>query len=417
MLAKVAEDGNALKHASDKWRNNTKVVLAVAAKRGCIPAVGQGGGTPGRWARQWDPGSGLVDDCYEYDGWMPLMRSGEFSVEYNNEFGDDNEFAGLFPLVYAAPALKGAPTLRRVAGIVDDAERAAACADPATVWAVDVEQQAIAIRTGTLQRHDTTEWQRRDNGHPDDAHRWMRCGCYDEDTCGCGCDAEFTGHGIRRVAAAAEKVAAIQAAPLQIVAAGSAAECALAAGWWSAPGGDLVAQALAQHPALAEAGQQFYLATPEEANGNGAVAPATVPLLLSGPTPPKAVLVWLADGEDAPAPAPAHENKNIIDWLSKEAVLAKVVEDGCSLKYASTKLRDNKTVVLAAVAEHARALHYASSRLQSDKAVVLAAAAAPLFATKLGRFMDMRCIPAALKADTDVTWTAALTAFANDVEQ
>ena len=35
-LAKVAEDGNALEHASDKWRNNTKVVLAVAAKRGCV---------------------------------------------------------------------------------------------------------------------------------------------------------------------------------------------------------------------------------------------------------------------------------------------------------------------------------------------------------------------------------------------
>ena len=411
MLAKVAEDGNALKYASDKWRNNTKVVLAVAAKRGCVPAAGAGL-VAGQSQRRgwWDSESGLVNDCYEYDGWMPLMRSGQFSVEYIGAFG------GLFPLVHAAPVLKGAPTLRRVAGIVDDAERAAACADPATVWAVDVEQQAIAIRTGTLQRHDTTEWQHRDNGHPDDAHRWMRCDCYDEDTCGCGCDAEFTGHSIRRVAAATEKVAAIQAAPLQI-AAGSAAEHALAAGWWSAPGGDLVAQALAQHPALAEAGQQFYLATPEEANGNGAVAPATVPLLLSGPTPPKAVLVWLADGEDAPAPAPAHENKNIIDWLSKEAVLAKVVEDGCSLRSASTKLRDNKTVALAAVAEHARALHHASSRLQSDKAVVLAAAAAPLFATRLGRFMDMRCIPAALKADTDVMWTAALTAFANDVEQ
>ena len=72
-------------------------------------------------------------------------------------------------------------------------------------------------------------------------------------------------------------------------------------GWWSVPG-DLVVQALAQHPALVEANQRFELVT-----SDGAAAPATVPLLLSAPTPPKAVLVWLAEDDDvseAPAKRP-----------------------------------------------------------------------------------------------------------------
>ena len=396
MLAKVAEDGNALKHASDKWKNNTKVVLAVAAKRGCAPAA---------------------DDSYEYDGWMPLKGGGEYDTDYGPDY-----FHALFPLVLAAPVLKGTPTLRRVAGIVNDAKRAAACADPATVWAVEVEQQAIVIRTGILGRHSTEESQQRSRHDDEDSyHRYRRCGCYDEDGCGCGYygggipgnDPDFTGGSIHQVAEAAEKVAASQAAPLQIVDIGGTTYL-LAAGWWSVPGGDLVAQALAQHPALAEAGQRFYLATPHTGS-NGAAVPATVPLLLSGPTPPKAALVWLADGEDAPAPAPARENKNILDWSSKEVVLAEVVQDGCTLKYASTELRNNKAVVLAAVAENGRALYYASSELQRDKAVVLAAAAAPDFNQALGCFIGMECIPAALQTDTDVMRAAAVTAFADGV--
>jgi len=91
------------------------------------------------------------------------------------------------------------------------------------------------------------------------------------------------------VAAAAAKVAASQAAPLQIVDVGGNTY-PLAVGWWSAPGGDLVAQALAQHPALLEADQRFELVT-----SDGTATPATVPLLLAGPMPPKAALVWLAD--------------------------------------------------------------------------------------------------------------------------
>ena len=83
---------------------------------------------------------------------MPLNGGGEYR---------EGEFGALFPLAHAAPVLKGAPTLRRVGGIVNDAERAAACADPATVWAVEVEQQSIMILTGTLDRHGTDEWQQR----------------------------------------------------------------------------------------------------------------------------------------------------------------------------------------------------------------------------------------------------------------
>lgn len=71
MLAKVAEDGNALASASDRWRNNTKVVLAVAAKRGCVPAA-----------------DADTDDAYDcrrggnkYDGWMPLKGGGEYDTD------------------------------------------------------------------------------------------------------------------------------------------------------------------------------------------------------------------------------------------------------------------------------------------------------------------------------------------------
>ena len=105
---------------------------------------------------------------------------------------------------------------------------------------------------------------------------------------------ELTEECSQGLAAAAARVTTSQAAPLQIVdVAGN--QYPLAIGWWSVPGGDLVAMALAQHPALVEANQRFELVT-----SDGAAAPATVPLLLAGLTPSKAALVWLAD--DAPAP-------------------------------------------------------------------------------------------------------------------
>lgn len=58
--------------------------------------------------------------------------------------------------------------------------------------------------------------------------------------------------------------------------------------------------ALAQHPALGEANQRFELVT-----SDGAAAPATVPLLVSGPTPPKVPLIWLSNDDDADADASA----------------------------------------------------------------------------------------------------------------
>ena len=76
---------------------------------------------------------------------------------------------------------------------------------------------------------------------------------------------------------AAEAVAAGQAAPLQITDIGGNAH-PLAAGWWSVPDADLVAMAMAQHPALGEAKQRFELVT-------HAATPATVPALLSGAVP------------------------------------------------------------------------------------------------------------------------------------
>ena len=53
-----------------------------------------------------------------------------------------------------------------------------------------------------------------------------------------------------------------------------------------------MAQALAQHPALVKAGQQFDLVT-----SDGTATAATVPLLLSGWMPPKATLIWRSNND------------------------------------------------------------------------------------------------------------------------
>ena len=100
-----------------------------------------------------------------------------------------------------------------------------------------------------------------------------------------------------RVAAAADPATvlaveaehqAIKATPLDIGDLGGNHYPLAAPGWWAAPGGNLVALALAQHPALAKTDQRFELVT-----SDGTAAPATVPLLLSGglATPPKATLI------------------------------------------------------------------------------------------------------------------------------
>ena len=100
-----------------------------------------------------------------------------------------------------------------------------------------------------------------------------------------------------RVAAAADPATvlaveaehqAIKATPLDIGDLGGNHYPLAAPGWWAAPGGNLVALALAQHPALAKTDQRFELVT-----SDGTAAPATVSLLLSGglATPPKATLI------------------------------------------------------------------------------------------------------------------------------
>ena len=50
----------------------------------------------------------------------------------------------------SSATLKASPTLQRVAGIEDATARAAACADPATVWAVEVERKVIRILVGSV---------------------------------------------------------------------------------------------------------------------------------------------------------------------------------------------------------------------------------------------------------------------------
>ena len=212
VLVAVAQDGGALRHTSAALRNDKEVVLA---------AVAQGG-------------HALQD---------------------------------------APAALEAPPPLQRAAGAAGGSERAAVCADPATVWAVEVESQAIATLAGNLNFQN---------------YCFIR-------------PPKISKESSQRLAAAAERVAGSQAAPLGVVDVGGN-ECPLAApGWWSVPGGDLVVQALAQHPALVEANQRFELVT-----SGGAPAPATVLLLLSGPAPSKATLVWLGDDDDAvPPEAPA----------------------------------------------------------------------------------------------------------------
>ncbi len=133
----------------------------------------------------------------------------------------------------------------------------AAAANPATAYAVEVEHQAI---TAALDR----ELQ------------------LDPPT----------------MAKVVQTVAANQAVPLEIVDIGGNRYPLPAPDWWATPGGDLVAMALAHHPALVEAGQRFKLVT---ADGNA--IPATVPLLLAGRTP-KAALIWI-DNEDDAAAGPA----------------------------------------------------------------------------------------------------------------
>ena len=76
---------------------------------------------------------------------------------------------------YARPTLKALPELQRIAAIVDDAERAAAAADPATVWKIEVEHQAIATLAGDLDVVDDTDEEDED---------------YDEYEKSCGCDRE-----------------------------------------------------------------------------------------------------------------------------------------------------------------------------------------------------------------------------------
>ena len=175
----------------------------------------------------------------------------------------------LLDLLLASLTLKASPSLQWVAGIVDDTERAAVCADPATVWAVDVESKAIATLADNLDFKPT---------------------CPTSSLFGI---CEPTEESAQRLAAAVERVARNQAAPLDIVDLGGNVYSLATPGWWSVPGGDLVAQALALHSALVEAGQRFCLVTSD--------VHATVSLLLSGPTPPKAALVWLAaDDDDAP---------------------------------------------------------------------------------------------------------------------
>ena len=114
----------------------------------------------------------------------------------------------------------------------------------------------------------------------------------------------------------AQMVAENQAAPLDIVDIGGNCYPLPAPGWWATPGGDLVAMALAQHSALAEANQRFELVT-----SGGAVVLATGPLLallLSGPAPPKVVLIWLSnDDADADADADAPPDASAVAPAAK----------------------------------------------------------------------------------------------------
>ena len=224
--------GHALKFASDERQNDKEMVVAALANGWALQDV------PEELKNDKDVVSAAVSADenalhYAVDGAKndPAVLLAAVALYGARKVGHCDKAS----LDYAHPTLQAVPTLQRVGAITDDAERAAAAADPATVLAVEAEHQAI------------------------------------------------------------------QATPLDIWDLGGNHYPLAAPGWWAAPGGDLVAMALAQHPALAEANQRFELVT-----SDGTATPATVPLLLSGglATPPKATLMWLAlssDGGNADA--------------------------------------------------------------------------------------------------------------------
>ena len=67
-----------------------------------------------------------------------------------------------------------------------------------------------------------------------------------------------------------------------------------------------------------EANQRFELVT-----SDGAAVPATVPLLLSGPTPLKVVLIWLSNDDDDGNDANANASNADTDAASAAAPTAK----------------------------------------------------------------------------------------------
>ena len=196
-LAAVNQDGRALDHVSDELKDDAQLILAAAIpgppsrqsellhdaadfkldREEFLSAMSESRAwctePPQFWSSQLPDCSGLAlkhapaelksDMAFivtaaalsgEVLAGIPalLKANVELRLRLVSKLGNS-----LASMGHAPPALKASQSLQWVAGIVDDAERAAACADPATLWAVDVEQQAIAISAGAALAGGTGE--------------------------------------------------------------------------------------------------------------------------------------------------------------------------------------------------------------------------------------------------------------------
>ena len=88
----------------------------------------------------------------------------------------------------------------------------------------------------------------------------------------------------------------------------------------------------------------------------------------------------------------------MIDYNSKQEVLAAVNQNGWALSHASEELRNDKEVVLTAVKQDGWALEYVSTELKNDKELVLVAV------KKDGRVL--RFVSEELQNDKEVVMTA-----------
>ena len=153
VLAAVARTGHALQYAWDELRKDKEVARTPGRLGGARAPLRQAGGAGHGGRERARAGLRL--------GWAPEGPGGAAGCHRRKRLQEG--LLRQIPLDHAHPTLlKAVPSLQGLAAIADDAERAAVAADPATIWAVEVEHQAIATLAGNL------------DYKPADRCRWLR---------------------------------------------------------------------------------------------------------------------------------------------------------------------------------------------------------------------------------------------------